>query len=79
MFHFILHRDKEKNSTTMRGSHESAIVNFKLILEDIRRIAEHPSDITEAAMNQTITEGIEKHEFINKFILPSPDTQISLK
>jgi hypothetical protein len=29
-------------------------LNVKLILEDIRRTAEHASDIAEAAMNQTI-------------------------
>lgn len=31
-------------------------INIKLILEDIRRTAEHASDIAEAAMNQTIGE-----------------------
>ena len=46
--------------------HESAIVNLKLILEDIRRTAEHASDVAEAAMNQTISEVIEKHGFKNK-------------
>jgi hypothetical protein len=30
--------------------------NIRLILEDIRRTAEHASDIAEAAMNQTIGE-----------------------
>jgi phosphate uptake regulator len=33
-------------------------INIKLILEDIRRTAEHASDIAEAAMNQTIGEVI---------------------
>jgi phosphate uptake regulator len=33
-------------------------INIKLILEDIRRTAEHASDIAEAAMNQTIREVI---------------------
>ena len=33
-------------------------INIKLILEDIRRTAEHASDIAEAAMNQTIEEVI---------------------
>ena len=32
----------------------SRSLNIKLILEDIRRTAEHASDIAEAAMNQTI-------------------------
>ena len=31
-------------------------ININLILEDIRRTAEHASDIAEAAMNQTIGE-----------------------
>jgi phosphate uptake regulator len=35
-------------------------VMTKLILQDIRRTAEHASDIAEAAMNQTIGEIIEK-------------------
>ena len=35
------------------------LINLKLILEDIRRTAEHSSDIAEAALNQTITEIIE--------------------
>jgi phosphate uptake regulator len=35
------------------------LVNIKLILEDIRRTAEHSSDIAEAALNQTIGEIIE--------------------
>jgi len=51
--------DKEKKSTTMAND-GSTIVNIKLILEDIRRAAEHASDIAEAAMNQTISEVIEK-------------------
>ena len=47
----ILSVDKERNKGT---ACESTIVNIKLILEDIRRTAEHASDIAEAAMNQTI-------------------------
>ena len=35
-------------------------VFIKLILEDIRRTAEHASDIAEAAMNETVSEVIEK-------------------
>lgn len=40
-------------------SSESERLNIKLILEDIRRTAEHASDIAEAAMNQTIRGVIE--------------------
>jgi hypothetical protein len=40
-------------------SGESANVDIKIILEDIRRTAEHASDIAEAAMNQTIREVIQ--------------------
>jgi phosphate uptake regulator len=61
----ILFLDKEKNSATVTD-HESTVVNLKLILEDIRRTAEHASDIAEAAMNQTISEVIEKHAFKDK-------------
>jgi phosphate uptake regulator len=39
-------------------SHEHINSYIRLILEDIRRIAEHASDIAEAAMNQTIGEVI---------------------
>ena len=38
---------------------KSANVDIKIILEDIRRTAEHASDIAEAAMNQTIREVIQ--------------------
>jgi phosphate uptake regulator len=41
------------------GRGESANVDIKIILEDIRRTAEHASDIAEAAMNQTIREVIQ--------------------
>jgi phosphate uptake regulator len=37
-------------------SNEPVKSNIRLILEDIRRTAEHASDIAEAAMNQTIGE-----------------------
>jgi hypothetical protein len=37
-------------------------VGLKLILEDIRRTAEHASDIAEAAMNQTIDESLERKQ-----------------
>jgi phosphate uptake regulator len=61
----ILFLDNERYSTK-EPDHESTIVFIKLILEDIRRTAEHASDIAEAAMNQTISEVIEKHGFKNK-------------
>lgn len=61
----ILFLDKEKNSTKVID-HESTIVNIKLILQDIRRTAEHASDIAEAAMNQTISEVIEKNGIKDK-------------
>ena len=54
----ILFLDKQRSSTPTR--HESINVNIKLILEDIRRIPEHASDIAEAAMNETVGEVIEK-------------------
>jgi phosphate uptake regulator len=38
---------------------KSTNVDIKIILEDIRRTAEHASDIAEAAMNQTIREVIQ--------------------
>jgi phosphate uptake regulator len=46
--------NKEDKTT----SHEPINSNIRLILEDIRRTAEHASDIAEAAMNQTIGEVI---------------------
>ena len=54
----ILFLDKEKTFFSTR--HESTNVYIKLILEDIRRTAEHASDIAEAAMNETVSEVIEK-------------------
>jgi phosphate uptake regulator len=54
----ILFLDKEK--TSFLTQHESTNVYIKLILEDIRRTAEHASDIAEAAMNETVSEVIEK-------------------
>ena len=45
---------------TSSARNESINVNIKLILEDIRRTAEHASDIAEAAMNETVGEVIEK-------------------
>jgi len=52
----ILLVDKASSTTTS----ESTNVQIKLILEDIRRTAEHASDIAEAAMNETVSEVIEK-------------------
>ena len=54
----IIFLDKEKSSSS--ALHESTNVYLKLILEDIRRTAEHASDIAEAAMNETVGEVIEK-------------------
>ncbi|MGC1928492.1 MAG: hypothetical protein WA667_05915 [Candidatus Nitrosopolaris sp.] len=54
----IVFLDKEKTSTSTRN--ESINVNIKMILEDIRRMAEHASDIAEAALNETVNEVIEK-------------------
>ena len=45
----LSHIDNSESSSSGSGS-----LNIKLILEDIRRTAEHASDIAEAAMNQTI-------------------------
>jgi phosphate uptake regulator len=41
------------------SSSGSETLNIKLILEDIRRTAEHASDIAEAALNQTIRSVID--------------------
>jgi phosphate uptake regulator len=46
------------NEDNKMTSHEPNNSNIRLILEDIRRTAEHASDIAEAAMNQTIGEVI---------------------
>jgi hypothetical protein len=43
------------------NNHESTNVGVKLILEDLRRTADHAIDIAEATLNQTISEVIEKH------------------
>ena len=63
----ISYMDKVKTSTTNTPNSSSSSssttannIHIKLILEDIRRTAEHASDIAEAAMNQTIEEVIEK-------------------
>ena len=44
------------NGEDKMTSNEPVNSNIRLILEDIRRTAEHASDIAEAAMNQTIGE-----------------------
>jgi hypothetical protein len=54
----ILYLDKEQ--TSLSTQRESTNVYIKLILEDIRRTAEHASDIAEAAMNETVSEVIKK-------------------
>ena len=48
------------DKTSSTATRESTNVQIKLILEDIRRTAEHASDIAEAAMNETVSEVIEK-------------------
>jgi phosphate uptake regulator len=50
----------EKVKSLTSAHNESTSVYIKLILEDIRRMAEHACDIAEAAMNETIGEVIEK-------------------
>jgi hypothetical protein len=54
----ILFLDKEQ--TSLSTQRESTNVYIRLILEDIRRTAEHASDIAEAAMNETVSEVIKK-------------------
>jgi len=56
--------DKERKKTQHTNNIESTPTNvgLKLILEDIRRTAEHASDIAEAAMNQTIDESLERKQ-----------------
>ncbi|HZE77062.1 MAG TPA: PhoU domain-containing protein, partial [Nitrososphaeraceae archaeon] len=56
--------DKERKKTQHTNNIEGTPVNvgLKLILEDIRRTAEHASDIAEAAMNQTIDESLERKQ-----------------
>ena len=48
--------NKEEEDKIIRV--EPVNTDIRLILEDIRRTAEHASDIAEAAMNQTIGEVI---------------------
>jgi phosphate uptake regulator len=50
----------EKVKIPVSAPNESINVNIKLILEDIRRTAEHATDIAEAAMNETVGDVIEK-------------------
>ncbi len=50
----------EKVATSRNDQYQSISLNTKLILEDLRRTAEHASDIAESAMNETIGEVIEK-------------------
>ena len=54
----------EKVKTLTSAHNESISVYIKLILEDIRRMAEHARDIAEAAMNETVGEVIEKISII---------------
>jgi phosphate uptake regulator len=50
----------EKGKTSRNDQYQSISLNIKLILEDLRRTAEHARDIAESAMNETIDEVIEK-------------------
>jgi phosphate uptake regulator len=52
--------EKAKTSYNDQYQYQSISLNMKLILEDLRRTAEHASDIAESAMNETIGEVIEK-------------------
>jgi len=54
----ISYLEKAKISVSPRN--DLINVNIKLILEDIRRTAEHATDIAEAAMNETVGDVIEK-------------------
>ncbi|MEM2759162.1 MAG: phosphate uptake regulator PhoU [Nitrososphaerales archaeon] len=49
---------EQETLAILSRSHDNTAGNYKLILEDIRRVAEYSSDIGEAAMNQTIEEVI---------------------
>ncbi len=50
----------ERAKTPSNDQYQSINLNIKLILEDLRRTAEHASDIAESAMNETIGGVIEK-------------------
>src|SRR5215469_12035097 len=50
----------EKAKTSHNDQYQSISLNIKLILEDLRRTAEHASDIAESTMNETIGGVIEK-------------------
>ncbi|HXX98935.1 MAG TPA: phosphate uptake regulator PhoU, partial [Candidatus Bathyarchaeia archaeon] len=63
-------RSLDKVKTSISGRNESITVNIKLILEDIRRTAEHASDIAEAAMNETVSEVTVKLSTEERFGLP---------
>jgi phosphate uptake regulator len=63
-------RSLDKVKTSISGGNEPITVNFKLILEDIRRTAEHASDIAEAAMNETVSEVTVKISTDERFDLP---------
>jgi phosphate uptake regulator len=63
--------DKERKSKAIQPANSTGNtpinVGIKLILEDIRRTAEHASDIAEAAMNQTIDEALERKQLAPSF------------
>jgi len=53
-------------------SHQNNVGNYKLILEDIRRTADYSSDISEAAMNQTIEEVITVRVYLSEVNSTNP-------
>ena len=55
------------NNKENDDNNNSTNINTKLILEDLRRTAEHATDIAEAAMNQTIDEVIERKPLLTYF------------
>ena len=56
----------EKAKISASVPNESININIKLILDDIRRTAEHATDIAEAAMNETVGDVIEKLSAIER-------------
>jgi len=56
---------EQRPRTTVGGGRRDCL-NIKLILEDIRRTAEHATDIAEAAMNETVGDVIEKPSTVER-------------
>jgi len=55
-----IHALEEEAAASIDKERVKDSVNIKLVLEDLRRMAEYASDICEAALNETIDEVIEK-------------------